>query len=404
MPPIVNACRRAASALQWCGMVAWLAACQREEPNESADATASAASAAAPHAARSARPPRHPPLANERVDIPGGTFFAGSVPGQPGRVPEIEPRRSQVELGPFQIDKLPYPNDPSTPPLTSVSRKQAQRLCHDLGARLCTELEWERACRGPDNERYASGENWDPRCKEEPRTCASGFDVLGMGAAIREWTASDVVPSDKDLPPRAAIRGAATSEPGPQHRCAARRGVDPDTLAVDLGFRCCRGAPNAAVVREPTLGQTFVKAKLDTDRLAKMLLADERTSSLAQDVKFFREPEAANTVVARGPGDRKGFLFTVEPLIWNPVAGSEYLIVTGRSGKDTSFVLAYWVTGDDEYRLASSFIMRDEPGPVALAYSGSIRPRLHFSTCWGCPGETGKVLFRRPDSAVILQP
>ena len=404
MPRTVKTCRAAASTLGWMGMALGLVACHRDAASEAGNSAASAASAASPPPAHSARRPRHAPLANERVDIAGGTFFAGSVPGQPGRVPEIEPRRSQVELGPFQIDKLPYPNDPGQPPLTSVSRKQAQRLCHDRGARLCTELEWERACRGPASERYASGDDWDPKCAEEPRTCASGFDVLGMGAVVREWTASDILPGDNDQPPRAAIRGAEASAPGPEHRCATRRGIDADTRAADLGFRCCRGAPNAAVVREPTLGPAFVKAKLDAERLAKLLASDERTSPLAKDMKFFREPEAANTVVARGPGDRKGFLFTVAPLIWNPVAGSEYLVVSGRSGEDTSFVLAYWLTGDDEYQLASSFVMQDEPGPVALAYSGSIRPRLHFSTCWGCPGETGKILFRRPDSVVILQP
>jgi hypothetical protein len=48
--------------------------------------------------------------------------------------------------------------------------------------------------------------------------------------------------------------------------------------------------------------------------------------------------------------------------------------------------------------------MEHEIGPVALAYNGYIRPRLHFSTCWGCPGETGKILYRDPDSVAIFQP
>ena len=181
-------------------------------------------------------------------------------------------------------------------------------------------------------------------------------------------------------------------------------GIDSDTQSDDLGFRCCKGAPNAAVVREPKIGPTFKRANISAKRLEKLLAANPRTASLAQDVQFFREPDAAQTVVARGPGDKQGFSFTVAPLTWNPVAGAEYLLVTGRSGKDTSFVLSYYVLGQDEYRLASSFIMKSEPGPVAFAYSGYIRPRLHFSTCWGCPGETGKVLFRNPDSVVILQP
>ena len=200
------------------------------------------------------------------------------------------------------------------------------------------------------------------------------------------------------------MRGAAAKAPGPEHRCSSRRGIDPDTQADDLGFRCCKGAPNAAVVKEPELGQTFRRIQLGADRLTQLLAAHEKTRHLAKDVKFFREPDAANTVVARGPGDRKGFLFTVSPLVWNPVAGSEYLLIAARSGEDTSFVVAYYVIGEDKYELASSFVMKKEAGPVALAYSGYIRPRLHFSTCWGCPGETGKLLFRSPDSVVILQP
>jgi hypothetical protein len=60
--------------------------------------------------------------------------------------------------------------------------------------------------------------------------------------------------------------------------------------------------------------------------------------------------------------------------------------------------------GDDDYRLAGSFVMKNEPGPVALAYSDDIRPRLHFSTCWGCPGETGKILFRKPERVAIVEP
>ena len=96
--------------------------------------------------------------------------------------------------------------------------------------------------------------------------------------------------------------------------------------------------------------------------------------------------------------------FSVAPVIWNPVAGATYLVITGRSGKDTSMVLAYYVLGRDEYQLASSFIMKSETGPVALAYDDSIRPRLFFSTCWQCLGETGKVIYRDPDSVAIVQP
>jgi hypothetical protein len=171
-----------------------------------------------------------------------------------------------------------------------------------------------------------------------------------------------------------------------------------------VGFRCCKGARNAAVVTEPSEGVTFTKVDMNAARLAEALAADPRTAMLAKDLRLFREPDAAETVVSRGPGDRKGFLFTVAPLRWNPVAGAEFLVVAARSGEKTSFVAVFHALGTEEYRLASSFIMENEPGPVALAYNGYIRPRLHFSTCWGCPGETGKILYRDPEAAIILQP
>lgn len=342
------------------------------------------------------------PLPNERVDIPGGRFNVGSRPGDPGRNPELEPRQSSIELGPFQIDRLPYPNDGKSPPLTSLSRDEAKRACAERGERLCTELEWERACKGPNSTEYASGKLWEPRCATEPLSCASGFDVLGMGGNLREWVASDV-PGKEPGVAHALVRGAAASAAGPEHRCAARHVQDPHSKADDLGFRCCKGAPNAAIVPEPKLGETFSRAKITSEALEKVFQRDAHTRSIV-GVKFFREPDAANTVVARGPGDKKGFLFTVAPLIWRPVAGAEFLLVSGKSGDSDAFVAALHVLGDDQYSVAASFFMKNEPGPVALAYSDSIRPRLHWSTCWGCPGETGKILFRPPENVVIFQP
>lgn len=377
------------------------AGCHRAPGGTSSGSATGGSAPARPPA--SARAPTQAPLVGESEDIPGGSFQAGSLPGTAGRQPSVEPRLYKVDLGPFQIDRLPYPDDPGKPPLVGVSRSEAERRCAERGARLCKELEWERACKGPNSDDFAGGSSWDPRCSKEPDSCASGFDVVAMGA-LREWTASDVVPSDKDGRAGAAVRGAPAAAAAPEHRCAARAAVDPETKADDLGFRCCKGAPNAAAVKEPTLGDIFKKTHVTAEQLAALLADDPATRGVSKDVKLFRDPDAANTVVSRGPGDREGFDFTVAPLTWQPSAGVEYLVATGRSGDDTSFVVVYYVVDKDRYKLASSFVMKNEPGPVALAYSDSIRPRLHFSTCWGCPGETGKILFRPPDDAVILQP
>ena len=346
-----------------------------KQPHSAPEARSSAVSSAAGSAGPASPPPKvAEPLPNETVEIPGGTFNVGSRPGDPGRNPELEPRLTSIELGPFQIDRLPYPNDGKSPPLTGVNRDDAKRHCAERGQRLCTELEWERACKGPSSTDYATGKNWEPRCASEPLRCASGFDVLALGGNLREWVSSEI--PGKDSGARALLRGAPASAAGPEHRCAARHASESDAKAEDLGFRCCKGAPNAAIVPEPKLGDTFSRAKVATDVLEKAFKRDPHTANIAS-VKFYREPDAANTVVARGPGDKKGFLFTVAPLIWRPTAGAEFLLVSGKSGDADAFVAVLHVLGDDDYSVAASFFMKNEPGPVAFAYSDSIRPRLH---------------------------
>jgi len=345
--------------------------------------------------------PTSEPLARQTAAIPGGTLRAGSTPGDPGRVPELEAKNQEVELGPFSIDRLPYPNDPAEPPLLGKTRDEARRLCAERSARLCTEVEWERACKGPKQDDYPSGLIWDPSCTAGAKACATGFDVLGLGTTAGEWVAGDVFSDEKR---RAVVRGAGKGAPGTDHRCAARHPTDGSSQNQDIGFRCCQGAPNAAVVGEPKQGPIFTKAKLSAEELEQALAADPASKSLAHDIKFFREPEGANTVVSRGPGEKKGFDFTVAPLLWNPTAGAEILLVAARSGETTSFVAAFYVLPGGKYRLASTFVLQNEPGPVALAYSPDIKPRVHFSTCWGCPGETGKALFRKPETVVIVQP
>lgn len=376
-----------------------LTGCPRSQERSGTSGPPSASGASRP----SAPAPRvAEPLPNERIEIPGGTFYVGSRPGDPGRNPELEPRLTAIELGPYQIDRLPYPNDGKEPPLTSVSREAAQRACAERSERLCTELEWERACKGPNSNEYSSGKAWDARCASEPLGCASGFDVLGMAGNLREWVASELS-AKEGRSARALLRGAGASALAVEHRCAARHAVEADTRAADLGFRCCKGAPNAAIVPEPKLGDTFSRGKITTDLLEKVFKSDPHTQNVT-GLKFYREPDAANTVVARGPGDKKGFSFTVAPLLWRPSTGAEFLIATGKSGDNDAFVAVLHVLGEDDYAVAATFFMKNEPGPIALAYSDSIRPRLHWSTCWGCPGETGKILYRPPESVVIFQP
>lgn len=324
--------------------------------------------------------------------VPVGEFSLGSSPGEPGRNPELEPAETKVELGPFRIDAFPYPGE-GKPPRLGTSPIEAAALCAAAKGRLCTELEWERACRGPDNSKYSSGAK--PCSASE--TCLSGFDVASMGSLL-EWTASSFG-TDSALKGEPVAKGAPSDATPEQRRCARRgsgKGRD------EVGFRCCYGAPNAASLKEPTLGPAYREVEISKKDLQELLASDERTKDLAQEAQLFK-PEAARTVLARGTSDSKGFVLTTQAIEWQPVRGSRFFVVAGKSAHRTSFVLAYFMS-EKKKSLAGSFIMKNEPGPIALAYAESIRPRLHFSSCWGCPGETGKVLFREPEELVLLQP
>ena len=223
-----------------------------------------------------AGPPRKslgPPRAGERVPLLGGTFLAGSLPGDEGRDPRMEPAALSVTLGPYEIDRLPYPNDPAERSRTDVTREDAARLCHEKGERLCTELEWERACKGTTGQdAYAPGDEWDAACAHDALHCPSGFGVLAMGDG-REWTASDLVFESTTGKPdvyRAIMRGAATEAEAVEHRCAHRGAADAAERAKDVGFRCCQGPPNAAVIPAPKLGPIVRRATIEPARLAEI--------------------------------------------------------------------------------------------------------------------------------------
>lgn len=357
-------------------------------PSPDAQKTKSEATTVALDPQPKARPARLLPIAH----VPVGEFLVGSRPGEPGRQPSLEPLEQRRKLGPFRIEAYPYPGDPDEPVRVGVSQSEATALCAERKGRLCTELEWERACRGNASSLYPLG---DEPC-EDTDLCVSGFEVAKM-TTLPEWTASTF---DEHSPHKGepVVRGAPDGASN-DRRCARRRAA---AKGEKIGFRCCYGAPNAAHLQEPALGPAYRETNMTLEELRQLLAKDERTSAFAATAQFF-DPEAGRTVLSRGPGDTMGFTLTTAPLIWEPARGSKFLVLAARSEPKTSFVVAYHL-GRDQKILAGSFVMEKEPGPIALAYAASIRPRVHFSGCWGCPGETGKVLFRPPEELVLLQP
>lgn len=339
--------------------------------------------------------PRTPARAGEIIAVPAGVLLSGTLPSDDGRDPSAVAGLSPYPLGAFSIDALPFPNDPARPTRTQVSREDAARACQERGARLCTDLEWERACKGPDADTYATGPTWDPACEAEPATCASGFGARGMGA-LREWVDAK---GGGEAGEGAPFRGGGPKEPGlGVHRCA-RRGRS-QGLSSDLGFRCCTGGERPKLVEvEP-----FRKTRLDASELAAIVAGAPELAGrpgFGAELRLF-DPADATSVVGRTQAPHVGMVFSTQPLLWSPDPGVEVLVVTGRS-KTASFVLALFPLPSGKYKIASYFVMLGDVAPVALAYNPGRRRELQWTTCWGCSGETGGVSFREDRRIVIVQ-
>lgn len=190
------------------------------------------------------------------VSIPPGVLIAGSPCQSIPRITTEELEGPEIHMGAFDIDAYPYPDDPAQAPATGVSRDEAQTLCAARGRRLCTELEWERACKGPSNGMYEYGRSFNPafctgggamlRPAGTYEKCQSVFGVKAMHGAVWEWTSSEW---GRGAPGGlAAVRGGFGPHLDLQTRCANGQSRSPTEKAADIGFRCCGGAPNAATV------------------------------------------------------------------------------------------------------------------------------------------------------------
>jgi len=338
--------------------------------------------------------------ANETIAVPPGRFFAGSVPGDDGRDPTLEPIAASFDLPAFSIDALPYPGKPGEPPTTGVSQAEAARLCTERGARLCTELEWERACRGPNGDLFAAGPAWDPTCSKTPEVCVSGFGVRSMGASIQEWTASVV--ADAGAPKRVAVRGAFAGAAAAAHRCAARHAIDPTVSGRPIGFRCCSGpAPSASFAAIEAL-PTYRKASLDANKLGEIVSSMPELARLRGGVRYFKDSELAEVTEKAKSPPGPSWNVSGDPILWSPEPGTEIVIATGRA-KGGAFVVALHQLPDGKYRLASSMVFANEQGPVVLAYQSNLKREVLWSMSWGAPGEGGAISYRDDHRVVIVQ-
>lgn len=194
--------------------------------------------------------------------VPPGTLKVGTPADRVPRVADEEPAGTPVEMGGFYIDILPYPNEPGAIPTTNVTRDEAEQLCAAKGKRLCTELEWERACKGPENGSYEYGDAYRAascgtgvsseeaarRPSGEHAGCKSAFGVADMHGGVWEWTDSPWGRGSKDRS-LGVLRGGNALAGELVARCANSIGRSTAKRSPTNGLRCCAGNRNEATVQ-----------------------------------------------------------------------------------------------------------------------------------------------------------
>jgi formylglycine-generating enzyme len=193
--------------------------------------------------------------------ISAGPLRAGTPAGRTPRVADEEMAGTLVEMGGFHIDLLPWPNEPNAIPTSNVSRDEAEQLCASKGKRLCTELEWERACKGPENTTYEYGdvyrkdvcgtgvalEQASRRPTGEHAQCKSGFGVSEMHGGVWEWTSSGWGRGSRDAA-QGVLRGGNSLAGELVGRCSNAIARSTTKKSPTMGFRCCAGPKNPVEV------------------------------------------------------------------------------------------------------------------------------------------------------------
>ena len=191
--------------------------------------------------------------------IAPGPFIMGRLNQEEGV--GAEPLAQVTEVYGFYIDRYEFPNttvDADGQPVQPVARvtsAEAEKACAKVGKRLCTETEWEKACKGPMNFIYSYGDEFDLEMCGKGVThphalgakahqyCVSGYSVADMSGNLREWTST--VPGSKEG--WRVVKGGHRTNVKKGSRCAFR-GDERATFAdTTLGFRCCLSLPDTPI-------------------------------------------------------------------------------------------------------------------------------------------------------------
>lgn len=315
------------------------------------------------------------------IKIPAGDYFLGSQTGEPYRDPSKEIDARKIKVKSFFIDRYPYPNSRESEAKTGVSYAEASSLCEKEGKRLCTELEWEIACKGAQN-------------IQTPQNGTSDFGVEGFFKNY-EWTSSSWMEPEMPSPRGKVVKGIASNQiiQPKAVRCSSRTFRQEDKFSGNLGFRCCRGEVNEAGVSLEPLKVPFEEVRdFPLDKFQLLIRSTPEMKSVSKDPKMFGEEAKRYVLMRRGiepETQYAGYIFSYNPVWWRPTRGEELLVMTGYDGKN-SFVLALYHLGEGKFKHAASLILYESeaatvelPIPLILV-AGVDRTVINWAPCWNC--------------------
>jgi formylglycine-generating enzyme required for sulfatase activity len=171
-------------------------------------------------------------------------------PDEKNAVHATKEEAQRVNVKSFCIDKFEWPNQPGEAPTRLVSWLEASTLCSSKGKRLCTEYEFEKACRGPSGTHYTYGDGFATKACSAATddyglgqftNCISGFGVYDMSGGVYEWTSS--TPPTTTGPDTSGLRivrgGMSAGDEEKTSKCTYRLRFATTVTGREIGFRCC---------------------------------------------------------------------------------------------------------------------------------------------------------------------
>ncbi len=178
----------------------------------------------------------------------------------PAPAPVVEPASTDHRAGPcpeemvpvhhgagYCIDAYESPGRDRMPE-TGIGLEQARASCRDRGARLCTDAEWEQACRGEGDSSYPYGDTFRRgRCNVDSGSivvagqfpgCRSAVGAFDMSGNVAEWVEDG------------QIRGGSASDKS-DGRCSRKQHPSGEQGFSDVGFRCCRDLVRSSAPAAP---------------------------------------------------------------------------------------------------------------------------------------------------------